>query len=409
MSTVNSHRYDLRIEGADEKTNEQFNNTLQNTRLADYIAQDPDDPFLYTSEVLDYDYAGYYFERVEEALHYLSTQFPHLKMHFIAEDLEERGKGYEIKMQGDMYQYAERYSSLSEFCPPVPFDRRAFARVIERERGTDVDRKIDQLCKNTDYDLLDAQKNALLAAIQTGATPPKEAMEGLVHLLDEMCDLGEALGRFKYNDIDPKYPMQPDYTKCDVAFAPEEKSTKELAMSLYEQMRETHNADNAAYYIAKNLAYLANNAEPDEEVPLDVLYQISERLYNVGGDQPLLNEERLDALKKLLEEGIVITVDNDIECEDVTIRPADIPAFLLSCDMDAFIYAVEITAYDNQELNCDERSAQTHMDLMNNLLKELGAFNRGKDPVSLADKISEAEHRVQPVPDGKSIEKEKDI
>lgn len=92
---------------------------------------------------------------------------------------------------------------------------------LEKERSDVVDGMVDNLCQNTDFDLLYAQKKALLSYLHDGIPVPKEALGGLINFLDQVGDLGEALGRFQYDGLEPDSPMQPEYEKREVIFEPE--------------------------------------------------------------------------------------------------------------------------------------------------------------------------------------------
>ena len=218
-----SYQYDLKIEGADEATLKEVAKALNDQRLMFYIKQDPDDPAVFSNQYSDYGFEHMYDKNIEDELHKLAVQFPDLKFHFIAENLDDSGKGYELKFQGDMYQRADIIPSLSDFCVPVPYAERVYAKMAEMDRGNAANTMIQELTKNTDYDLLYAQKKALLNSLQTGAPVPKEAMEGLINFLDKIGDLGEVLGRFRYDDknLEPPFPMQPEYQKREVTFEPE--------------------------------------------------------------------------------------------------------------------------------------------------------------------------------------------
>lgn len=217
MSLTHDYRYDLRVSGADEETLERFAAAFEGTRFIDYMGRDPDDPALFTTEAV-YGGGGLYEETVETELHKLAMQFPSLKLYFVAEDLDDRGHGYDLQFQGQMYQRANKLSSMSEFNPPVHFDHRQDALRLEFERGEKADQMIQRLCKETDYDLLYAQKQALLNALETGGRVPNEVLEGLVNFLDQVGDLGETLGLFQYDGIEPPYPLQADYVKKEYSF-----------------------------------------------------------------------------------------------------------------------------------------------------------------------------------------------
>jgi len=498
MSTVNDFRYDLYVQGANEKTLSEFANALQEKRFSDYIAQDSSDPKLFSSEVLG-GYSGYYEENIENELHQLAMQFPSLHLRLDAEDLDNRGYAYQLIFQGNTFQRSEMQPEWSEPCPPVPFEDRHKALQVEQTRSKDASEKIYNLCKNTDYDLLYAQKQTLLESLKTGNPVPKEALEGLVNYLDQVGDLGEVLGLFQYEGMDPPYPLQPEYIKRNISIRPDppekiyvlceefedrdairefqvlavsrdkillqrllkEKAekdeygyfaekgfseddadhvcsnfengfveyyivdesvlkkeqpqieinsksniaqqssdqwgssaakvhtaTEELAMGLYQKMLETHNKDNAAFYIATNLSYLARCAEPDKEIPLDTLYRISERLYLADGAQPFLNEERLDAVRSLLENGLSDTWGSCIG----NLSAEETPDFLLDCNEDTFIHIIEETAYANQVKYAPEFTQWDDI-IARAANKELQAFKSNSEKADLATIISDAKER----------------
>lgn len=124
-------------------------------------------------------------------------------------------------------------------------------------------------------------------------------------------------------------------------------TTQDRAMALYEESLRVHNADNDAYYIAKNLEFLARCVEPNEEIPLDQLYRLAARLHSDAAcfGQPFLNEERLDAVRTLLENGM--REEYDACLGDLT--PEQTLEFLLTCDEVSFAFAVEETAASNQQ------------------------------------------------------------
>lgn len=101
-------------------------------------------------------------------------------------------------------------------------------------REIKVSTMLDNLCTNTDFDLLYAQKLCLEAALNDGTRIPKPALEGLINLLDQLGDLGETLGRFRYDGIEPPFPMQPDYQKKVVVFEPEPEPNVHVLCEEYE-------------------------------------------------------------------------------------------------------------------------------------------------------------------------------
>ena len=166
----------------------------------------------------------------------------------------------------------------------------------------------------------------------------------------------------------------------------QKESTKEKAMALYEQMRLTHNQDNDAFYIAKNLAYLASCCEPNTEIPLEKLYDLSERLDSelCGFTQPYLQEERLDAVRRLLEKGMSQESDACLG----NLSPEDTLEFLLNCSDRAFVYAIEATVESNLEKYAADPPFVDDMVEFEHALEE---FQATLPKPSLSDRISEAE------------------
>ncbi len=219
MSIVNDFRYDLRLEGADEQTISEFSAALKNKRLGTHISQDPEDPTLFTSEVLG-GYSGLFEDTIEEDLHSLAVQFPSIKLCFNAEDLDNSSYAYELMFQGDMYQRSQTVSQWQEPFPPVAFAQRREAQLRELDRQSVAKTMVETLCKKTDYDLLYAQKKTLLNSLVTGDPVPKEVLQGLINFLDQVGDLGEVLGYFQYDGIEPPFPMQETYQKREVTIPP---------------------------------------------------------------------------------------------------------------------------------------------------------------------------------------------
>ena len=238
MTRIHDYRYDLYLQPSDPELLTAFNEALNTKRLAAYIEQDTSEPHIFSSECHPAAGGGLYEDVIEEELHDLAMCFPNLELHFIAEDLDNRGHGYELKLHGDLYQRADVVTSLSAFNPPVPFAQRADARLNELARTGRVESLLHQISKQTDYDLLYAQKSALIEASETGKPVPKEALDGLINFLDHMGDLGEALGLFQYDGIDPPFPMQADYQKEEHTFESEPDKTY-LLFEEYEHENES--------------------------------------------------------------------------------------------------------------------------------------------------------------------------
>ena len=161
-------------------------------------------------------------------------------------------------------------------------------------------------------------------------------------------------------------------------------------MTLYEENLRVHNEDNDAFYIAKNLEYLARCAEPNEEIPLEKLYRLAERLYHgceSSFTQPFLNEERLDAVRALLENGM--SEERDACLGNLT--PEQTLDFLLTCDDLSFAYAVEETAASNQEKYAPTVASREDQAAFENGLKTFLAF---QEKPTLDTQISGAADRT---------------
>lgn len=221
MSLTHDFRYDLHVEGANEETLSRFKEAFAATIFDDYMAQDAEDRNLFTTEAAFGHGSGDFEEEIENELHALALQFPQLELTFTAEDLDNPGYAYELTLHGDLIQRAQTRVSWDEPTPVVPFAQLLETRVTEDSRRNEVEQLATQLLKNTDYDLLYAQKLTLLEHVATGKPIPKPALEGLINLLDTMGDLGETMGRFQYDGIEPPFPMQPDYQKKICVFEPE--------------------------------------------------------------------------------------------------------------------------------------------------------------------------------------------
>ena len=123
MSLIHDYRYDLRLLHAEDRVLPDFQKDFSQTLLADYMAQDPRDPFLFTSTVIQ-GKGGLEEEQVEEALHTLAIHYPMLTLQFKARDLQDLDYGYELRLQGDTFQRAQLVSFVSDFTKPTPFAER---------------------------------------------------------------------------------------------------------------------------------------------------------------------------------------------------------------------------------------------------------------------------------------------
>lgn len=165
----------------------------------------------------------WYEDDMEETLHEIALKVPNAILEMEGEDVDDPSYGFVKRFHGDLYQEVKRETHTPPFVhgADVPFDQRDTAPRIAAQRMEKVNALVDDLCKNTDFDLLYAQKQALLHSIETGAPVPKAALEGLVNLLDQLGDLGEAFGRFQYDGIEPPFPMLPDYEKKQITIEPD--------------------------------------------------------------------------------------------------------------------------------------------------------------------------------------------
>ncbi len=232
MSISHDFRYDLKLSNASEQDIALFAKALSESRLAAYIEQDPEEPSVFTSDVMEYSCGGLPSGTIEELLHELTNRFPEVEFHLTAEDLDKYEDSYELKFHGDLFQRADYFASCYDFSPPVPFEDRHAVRMSEFNRHARVNELTDVITKKIDYDLLYAQKLALLDHLENGTPIPKMALEGLVNLLVQMGDLGEAMGRFRYDGIEPPFPMQSDYVKKTVVFPSEQSKVHLLCEEL---------------------------------------------------------------------------------------------------------------------------------------------------------------------------------
>ncbi len=223
MTMTHDYNYDLIVENSTPESLSAFKEALQEKRISQYISQTSHTPYHFASTYND---GGLFEATIEEELHDLALRFPSLKLSFVAEDLDDPSHGYEIQFSGDSYRREDKTAIWQETCPATPYNDRLRTQDIEYNRSIKIDELLKRVTQETDYDLLYAQKTALLNALETGIMPPKEAMEGLVNFLDSMGDLGEALGRFKYDDIDPEFPLRPDYAKRKVRIPPDAEPQK---------------------------------------------------------------------------------------------------------------------------------------------------------------------------------------
>lgn len=233
MSLTSDYRYDLRVTGADDETLKQFKAALEKSPFQHFLEQDEDEPNLFTTEVSG-SYGGMYEEDVQEYLHNLALQFPQLTLNLTAMDLFDNVSGYELTLQGDMLQRSFPELIWTDPMPPVHFEDRGDMLRQAIERLARIFDLTDKLVYKTDYDLLYAQKLTLLEHLATGKPIPKPALEGLINLLDTMGDLGETLGRFQYDDMEPPYGLQPEYEKKVCVFDPEPEPKLHVLCEEYE-------------------------------------------------------------------------------------------------------------------------------------------------------------------------------
>ncbi len=126
-----------------------------------------------------------------------------------------------------------------------------------------------------------------------------------------------------------------------------ETTIKHTVSELFEHMSTVWEEQRPVYVIAQNLFYLTYYVEPDQEISTEKIYLLAKRLYDCIDmyTQPFLNEERLDAMRVLLENGLDYYLDN----KPLKLSPEDMPDFLLHCSSNTFALLVEQTAADNAE------------------------------------------------------------
>lgn len=390
MSLYHDYRYALEVSGADDSTLKAFHSAFDASMFGTLLQPSPENAALYSTDYA-FGRAGFFEEALEDGLHQLALQFPQLTLTWTAEDLDDSGHGYTLILKGDSYQRSDLVSYWSDLTPPTSFDQRKEVVQTESLRRAKVMEMVQHLCKQTDYDLLFAQKQALLKHLASDEPIPQEALHGLIHFLDHVGDLGETLGRFQYDGIEPPFPMLPEYQKQTIQLKSEADTLQHSVHHLYERMLTTHNQNPSAFYIATNLAYLARIVEKEEDLPLETLYQLAARLYDAGGSsiQPLLNEERLDALRYLLEYGVSAQMGPAFDFLEVE----SMPEFLLQCSNETFLYLVERTAYFNQEKYSSEIDYENDPYCKEEVQKDMVAFQKNRKQLSLNQQLSDAEKR----------------
>lgn len=161
-----------------------------------------------------------YEDNLKNDLSALSKAFPNAVFTMSVSDYDDSSKWFELEYHADQLTRREAFVEVREVTEDIPSDKHP--ELIEQERTQTVRRMVNNLCENTDFDLLDAQKNAILHAQRHGTPVPSQVLDGLVNLMDQLCDLGEALGRFQYPGIEPPFPLLPYYVKKDIVIEPEE-------------------------------------------------------------------------------------------------------------------------------------------------------------------------------------------
>jgi len=233
MSLTHDYRYDLTLKNASENDIENFSESLNRKRLGNYLGQDPESPYSFSSEFITG--AGGLFESsVEEELHELAQEFPEVHFSFIAEDLDNSAHSFQLELQGDLYKRKDLIPAWETTCPFVPFNSRHDRMKIEMARSIDIYKMINRLCEDTDFDLLQAQKECLVKSQLTGSLIPPEAIDGIINFLDFVTDLGETIGLFQYDGIEPEYPLRDEYIKKSVSIPPTDNKPIYLLCEEYE-------------------------------------------------------------------------------------------------------------------------------------------------------------------------------
>lgn len=136
-------------------------------------------------------------DTVKTTMHDLALLFPNAKFHLLAENVDNRSEAYQICTFGDMYQYAEQETFMSDLSKPVPFAQRAIA-----ESAVGAKDYLYDFFHSTDFNLLYQQKQALLHAMEHHTSVPDSTLEGLVNFLDFIGDWAEEKGVFTYPDLE---------------------------------------------------------------------------------------------------------------------------------------------------------------------------------------------------------------
>lgn len=241
MRLFDDYRYTLRLSGADSETLTRFHQAFEKTNLIDYMDQSTEDPSLFTTDVVQGN-GGLEESYIEQDLHELACRFPEVKLHFSVQNLADRSYGFELKLEGELFQRADHILKCSDFTPAVPFADRKNVLLEERTRAEKTEALLQSLCSETDFDLLYAQKEALT---QTGSDVdivPPDALHGLNTFLERILTLGETLGRFKPLDRKPNFPLRPDYQKREVHFSAPDTINK-APLKLYALCEEKEDND----------------------------------------------------------------------------------------------------------------------------------------------------------------------
>lgn len=226
------YAYWLTVNGTSEEQKTVFEMLTEAEIIGEYLEPDGPDSAPYSHYCYPEDIGSgpeWYEKEMDDILHNIAVQVPNAILEIEAENVDNASIGFKKRFHGDLYQEVNLVVKM----PPlldgadIPFDQRNSNetirdKIIRVERRIKVDEMVNNLCYNTDYDLLYAQKTALLDNLNHGTPIPKEALAGLVEFLDHAGDLGETLGRFQYDGIEPPFPLLPEYEKKIVVFPPEQ-------------------------------------------------------------------------------------------------------------------------------------------------------------------------------------------
>lgn len=171
--------------------------------------------------------------------------------------------------------------------------------------------------------------------------------------------------------------------------------SKGKAMELFSQI--TAMRDDPAYGIASTMAYLDEYVDLDEPLTKDQLYQVSSKLQDsmTFFAYPLLQEELLDGLRFLLENGIRENNSYDFP----PLSPKDTFSLLLSVDDTDFAGIVEWSAIQiNEDIYESLPHSSDYLRMEDNIAVKDAISNATRPKPALEERISAAQTKAAAQP-----------